>query len=106
MSKTVVDYQKAFGKIIEQLQKNKEVLAIFTYGSIVSGDIWEESDIDLFIVLKTDYEKIRDIYTEVLDIPVHSKFLNKDMFMKIYKEEGKKGSIRNMLITSKLVFSK
>ncbi|MGL5152698.1 MAG: nucleotidyltransferase domain-containing protein [Clostridium sp.] len=106
MSKTVIDYQNAFSKLINQLQKNKEVLAIFTYGSIVTGDIWEGSDIDLFVVLEKDYNKVRDVYGEVLGIPVHSKFLNKDMFMKIYKEEGKKGAIRKMLITSKLVFSK
>lgn len=106
MSKSIIDYQKSSEKLINVLQVNKKVLAIFAFGSIISGDLWEESDIDLFVVYKDIFEEVRDIYSEVLDIPVHMKVLNKERFLELYKNDGKKGSIRNLLLSSKIIFSR
>ena len=106
MSKSIVDYQKSSEKLINVLKVNKKVLAIFAFGSIISGDLWEESDIDLFVVYKDVFEDVRDIYSEILDIPVHMKVLNKEKFLELYKSDGKKGSIRNLLVSSKIIFSR
>lgn len=106
MSKSIIDYQKSSEKLINILKVNKKVLAIFAFGSIVSGDLWEESDIDLFVVYKDIFEDVRDIYSEILDIPVHMKVLNKEIFLELYESDGKKGSIRNLLLSSKIIFSR
>lgn len=106
MSKSIIDYQKSSEKLINVLKVNKKVLAIFAFGSIISGDLWEESDIDLFVVYKDIFEEVRDIYSEVLDIPVHMKVLDKEKFLELYKNDGKKGSIRNLLVSSKIIFSR
>ena len=106
VSKSIVDYQKASEKLIKILKVNKKVLAIFAFGSIVSGDLWEESDIDLFVVYKNVFEDVRDIYSEILNIPVHMKVLNKEKFLALYESDGKKGVIRNLLISSKIIFSR
>lgn len=106
MLKTIVDYQKSSEKLINDLKINKKVLAIFAFGSIVSGDLWEGSDIDLFVVYKDNFEEVRDVYSEILDIPVHMKLLNKERFLDLYKNDGRKGVIRNLLISSKIIFSR
>ncbi|RII36144.1 nucleotidyltransferase domain-containing protein [Clostridium chromiireducens] len=106
MSKSILDYQKSSEKLINILKTNKKVLAIFAFGSIISGDLWEESDIDLFVVYKDIFEDVRDIYTEMLNIPVHMKILSKEKFLALYESYGKKGLIRNLLISSKIIFSR
>lgn len=106
MSKSIVDYQRSSEKLINILRDNKKVLAIFAFGSIISGDLWEESDIDLFVVYKDIFEDVRDIYSEILDIPVHMKVLNKEKFLELYESNGNKGSIRNLLVSSKMIFSR
>lgn len=106
MSKSIVDYQKSSEKLINVLKVNKKVLAIFAFGSIISGDLWEESDIDLFVIYKDVFDDVRDIYSEILDIPVHMKILNKEKFLALYKSDGKKGIIRNLLVSSKIIFSR
>lgn len=83
---------------------NKKVLAIFVFGSIVSGDLWEGSDIDAFVVYEDSFDKIRDIYSEVLDIPIHMKILSKNKFLELYETNGEKGFVRNLLISSKLIY--
>lgn len=105
MANRVVQLQSAFQTIINTLKQNKKVLAVFTFGSIVSGDVWEESDIDLFVVYSSEFETLRDVYSEVLGIPVHTKILHKKVFLDLYENDGQKGFVRNLLNTSKLVYS-
>ena len=85
MLQSIVNYQKACEKLITTLRNNKNVLTVFAFGSIVNGDLWEESDIDLFVVYKNCFNEIRDIYSEISEIPVHIKVLNKDKFLELYK---------------------
>lgn len=106
MGRAIIDYQKAFLEITEGLKKNSDILAIFVFGSMVTGDLWEESDIDLFVICNDEFHKVRDVYTEVLTVPVHSKFISKRSFIESYEGEGIKGTIKNTLLSSKLIFSK
>jgi predicted nucleotidyltransferase len=106
VSKSILDYQKSSEKLIKVLRVNKKVLAIFAFGSIINGDLWEESDIDLFVVYKDVFDDVRDIYSEILDIPVHMKVLSKEKFLALYENGGRKGIIRNLLISSKIIFSR
>lgn len=105
MAKSIIDYQNAYKEITDILMKNTNILAIFVLGSMVTGDLWEESDIDLFTIYKDDFEQVRDLYSEVMDIPVHIKFLSKGAFKETYYECGKKDVIKNSLISSKLIYS-
>ena len=106
MLQSILNYQKASQKLITILKTNKKVLTVFAFGSIVNGDLWEESDIDIFVVYKDTFEGIRDVYSEILDIPVHMKILSKEKFLELYNTNGQKGIIRNLLISSKIIVSK
>ncbi|WP_024615068.1 nucleotidyltransferase domain-containing protein [Clostridium sp. Ade.TY] len=106
MKDIIIEYQKAFNIMMESFENNENVIAVFTFGSMVSGDIWEESDIDFFVIYKDEFNKTRDIYSEVNDIPVHTKLLSKDSFVYSYENEGKRGIVKSILSFSKLVFSR
>lgn len=106
MKNIIIEYQKAFNEILDNFKNNKNVIAVFTFGSIVSGDIWEESDIDFFVIYNFEYDFVRDIYSEIYKIPVHTRILSKEKFLSSYKEDGSKGIARNILKFSKLVFSR
>jgi uncharacterized protein len=105
VAKAIIDYQNAYKEITEILIKNKNILAIFVFGSMVTGDLWEESDIDLFAIYKDDFQEVRDVYSEIMGIPIHIKFLSKEAFKKDYYESGKRGVVRNSLLSSKLIYS-
>lgn len=106
MVKTVLELQNAFQSVVNIIKKNKKVVALFTFGSIVSGDVWEESDIDLFLIYEDGFENVRDVYSEVKEVPVHTKILNKKSFLDLYKSDGKQGFAKKLLSNSKLVFSR
>ncbi|MGN0144370.1 MAG: nucleotidyltransferase domain-containing protein [Clostridium sp.] len=106
MLEAILNYQKASEKLFSLLETNKKVLAVFAFGSIVNGDLWEESDIDIFVVYKDYFDEIRDVFSEISDISVHMKILSKEKFLELYENNGKKGKIRRILTSSKLVFSR
>lgn len=105
MFKAILDYQNAFNEITQKLKKNTEIVAIFVFGSMVTGDLWEGSDIDLLVVHKEEFDEIRGVYSHINNIPIHMKFLSKESFKKNYYEEGQKGVIKKTLTSSKLIYS-
>ena len=80
MEKSILQYQKAFNNIIERLKSNDSVLAVMVFGSMVTGDLWDESDIDVFVILDKKNPDIENIYTEEKEVPVHIKLMSKNKF--------------------------
>lgn len=106
MLSTIMKYQKAFKSLVDRLKSNDSILAAMVFGSIVTGDLWEGSDIDLFVISKEDIKDIRNIYTEEKGIPVHIKLMSKKSLLEMHKEELIGGFIHRVFLSSRLVFSK
>ena len=106
MTKTILQYQKAFNTVVDRIKIDESVLSVMVFGSMVTGDLWEQSDIDLFVITKENFEKIRNIYTEEKGVPVHIKLMGKEQFIQIYSENLKGGYMHRIFSSSRLVFSK
>jgi predicted nucleotidyltransferase len=106
MEKTILQYQKAFNSIIEKLKSNDSVLAVMVFGSMVTGDLWDESDIDMFVILDKKSSEIENIYTEEKSIPVHIKIMSKSKFLQLHEEDLRGGFLHRIFASSRLVFSK
>lgn len=106
MERTILQYQKAFNSIIDRLKSNESVLAVMVFGSMVTGDLWDESDIDLFVILDKKMPNIKNIYTEEKKVPVHIKLMSKGRFIQLYEEDLRGGFMHRMFASSRLVFSK
>lgn len=101
-----MQYQKAFNTVVDRIKIDESVLSVMVFGSMVTGDLWEQSDIDLFVITKENFEKIRNIYTEEKGVPVHIKLMGKEQFIQIYSENLKGGYMHRIFSSSRLVFSK
>lgn len=106
MVKTIQKYQGAFNTVIERLKQNDSVLAVMVFGSIITGDLWEESDIDLFVITSDNINGMRNIYTEENGVPVHIKLMSKERLLHFHKEDLVGGFIHRVFVSSRLVFSK
>lgn len=106
MERSIAKYQKAFNGLIEKLKANDEILAVMVFGSMVTGDLWDESDIDLFVVANDKSHEIKNIYTEENSIPIHIKFMSKKKFLQLHEEDLRGGFIHRIFSSSRLVFSK
>ena len=102
--KTILDYQKAYSKIIDDLKSKDKVLAIFVYGSMITGDLWEGSNIDLIVFYDEDFKILRDSHIEVNEVPIHIKLINKNIFNKAINEYGTKNGLKTTLLSSKIIY--
>ncbi|KEI82154.1 nucleotidyltransferase domain-containing protein [Clostridium botulinum] len=105
MNDNIIKYQTAFNNVIDRLKNNESVLAVMVFGSMVTGDLWEESDIDLFVVTNEDI-KVEKIYTQEEDVPIHVKIIDKKNLDKIYQCDLRGGKTHRIFASSRLVFSK
>ena len=106
MTKTIMQYQKAFNSVVDRVRGDESILSVMVFGSMVTGDLWEGSDIDLFVIVKEDFDAIRDIYTEEKGVSVHIKLMSKEKFIQFYSHNLKGGYMHRIFSSSRLVFSK
>lgn len=106
MEKSIAQYQKTFGIIMNTLKQNPKVLAILVSGSIVNGDLWDESDIDIMIICEADKKSVKNLYSEEEGIPVHIKVMEKNQFIRAYESNIKGSKFHRNLAASRLIFSK
>jgi predicted nucleotidyltransferase len=58
-SKTPERHQVALDRLVAKLREDRHVLAAILFGSLVRGEAWEKSDIDLVAVLRDGIERQR-----------------------------------------------
>lgn len=100
MANIIVKYQEAVNSMVEKLKKNENVLAVMVFGSMITGDLWEESDIDLIVVMKNQSKFVENIYSTINDVQIQIKFVSLNA---IYNTK-KNIFIMDKLITSKIIF--
>lgn len=91
----IKEFQEAYSVVEEKLKKNKNVIAVVVYGSIIYGDIWEESDID-FLVITKEKVKSQSIYSKILGVSIHINYVSKDVFIDSYKNILKGGTFHKV----------
>lgn len=107
MNNKILKYQGAFNNVVKKMKNNDSILAVMVFGSIITGDLWKESDIDLFVISKdSNIEGLRNIYTEEEEVPVHVKLMSKERFLNIHEEDLIGGFIHRIFASSRLVFSR
>lgn len=102
MKNIIEEYQKSYSKTLEVLNANSDVLAVFVFGSIINGDLWEKSDIDMFVVLKEYEGKFTNVYSDNTGTYVHFKLIGKKEFLNL-KEFDLQGSLIHRLFSSSKV---
>lgn len=106
MKNLIIEYQKAYQNVVNQLEENLEVLGAFVFGSIITGDLWENSDIDFFVIMKDAEEGIRNVYSEDYGVPVHFKVMSKKEFLNLKGLRIKGSYLHRIFSSSKIVFSR
>ena len=95
-------YQEACDIALNKFKKNSQVIAIVVYGSIISGDIWEKSDID-FLVITKEESKTDTIHSKIHDVLMHINYISRDIFIDSYNNILKGGTFHKAFYMGKLV---
>ena len=106
MRNLIIEYQKVYHEVAKTLEETKDILAAFVFGSIVHGDLWENSDIDFFVIYRGEDQGIENVYSIEHGVPVHFKVMSKKVFMSLKGLEVRGSFLHRIFSSSKVVFSK
>ncbi|WP_312649826.1 nucleotidyltransferase domain-containing protein [Proteiniclasticum sp.] len=106
MRNLIIEYQKVYQQVTQTMSETKDILASFVFGSMVTGDLWENSDIDFFVIYSGEEKGIRNVYSSEDGVPVHFKIMSKGEFMTLRGLEVKGSFLHRIFLSSKMVFSK
>ena len=99
MRDLIIEYQKVYQQVTKTMNETKDILAAFVFGSIVNGDLWENSDIDFFVIHSGEDTGVRNVYSIENGVPVHFKVMSKNQFMTLKGLEVK-GSFLHRIFSS------
>lgn len=106
MHKKILSYQKAFNSVVDKMNKNDSILAVMAFGSVLTGDLWEGSDIDMVAIVDESLANRKNIYITENKITVHIRVIERNEFLQFNKNNLRGGKLHRILISSRLIFSK
>ncbi len=100
-------YESALEAFIEKIKEDISIIAAFAYGSIVSGELWEKSDVDIWLISKENSKKIYNQYSLILDdIDFQVELYSRNYFFELVDSTHAQSFFRTVLLQSKLMYSK
>jgi predicted nucleotidyltransferase len=92
-------YQSAIDSFLEKARTDHNVIALYIYGSLVRGDLWEGSDLDFIIVTKDERRKLNSVVVVEEGIVGHADVLSRSEFRRLH-ERALLGSRLHHVFTS------
>lgn len=92
-------YQAAVDSFLEKTRTDQNVIAVYIFGSLVRGDLWEGSDLDFILVTKDGRSKRKMVPVVEDGIVGHAEVLSRSEFRRVH-ERLLRGSVGHQVFTS------
>ena len=97
-------YQGAVESLAEKLERDPNVLAAILWGSLAYDQVWDKSDIDMYIVMRDEKMKPASYVLIENDVFIHAQLYPRNQFKKML--EGRNIFFQSTIELSTLLFSK
>ncbi|MHA2363099.1 MAG: nucleotidyltransferase domain-containing protein [Candidatus Hodarchaeales archaeon] len=98
-------YEDTLNELVSQLKKDKYILAMYVFGSMSHGKVWEGSDIDLILVVKDERLDKRYINLRMNDIYIYVEVVTREQFRERTQRVIQGSWFHHIMATARLVFS-
>ncbi len=99
-------FNEALEAFLEVVRQDKSILAAMLFGSLVDGNVWEKSDVDIILVGNDEKTRYKFYWIEQDDLNFQVTVYSRNQF-KRFLEKALAGSwVQHMIQTSKLLFSR
>lgn len=95
-------YQSAIDSFLEKARTDHNVIALYIYGSLVRGDLWEGSDLDFIVVSKDHRDNRRTVVVVEDGIVGHADVLSRSEFRRLHERALHGSQLHHVLASGKL----
>jgi len=84
-------YRETAAAVVTELTRHEKVIGVAICGSLVRGDLWEHSDVDMFVVMRDVQSDWHALTVRHGDVDVHLQVISEDFLL--CKSESFRGSL-------------
>lgn len=99
-------YEESMKDFVERVEKDSNVIAAILFGSLVTGKVWNESDIDIILISKDNTKDYDQYWIADGDIIIQVGIYSRRYFRQSVETSLEGSLIHHILSTGKLLFSK
>jgi predicted nucleotidyltransferase len=99
-------FEETLEIFLEVVKQDKSILAAILFGSLVDGDVWEKSDIDLILVGNDEKTPYKFYWIEENNLNLQVSVYSRNRFKRFVEQALAGSSIQHVIHTSRILFSK
>lgn len=99
-------FEETLKSFLEVVKQDKSMLTAILFGSMVNGQVWEKSDIDLILVSNDEKTPYTFYWLEENDLNLQVSVYSRNRFKRLVEQALAGSSIQHVLQTGKLLFSR
>ncbi len=98
-------YNRILEAFLDKIKKDKEIIGVISYGSIVNGNLWEDSDIDIWLISKDNNKNIYKQFSLIEeDIDLQVELYSRKYFIELAQSPQNYSIFKSILNQSKLLY--
>ena len=101
----LASYEVALEDFIERIKKDSNIIAAILFGSMVSGAVWEKSDLDIHLISKDETKPFSQFWLVDGNIIVQVSIESRRHFRRSVESSLESSHIFHILSTCRLLFS-
>lgn len=98
-------YQAAFDSFLEKVKADDTIIAAYLYGSLARGDVWEKSDLDVFLVTKDERREEQTFALVEDDITFHCDVFSRSQFRRVHERLLRGTAAHHVFTSGRLVYT-
>lgn len=99
-------FEEALESFLEVVRQDKSMLAAILFGSLVNGQVWEKSDIDLILISNDEKTPYAFYWLEENNLNLQVSVYSRNRFKRLVEQALAGSAIQHILQTGKLLFSR
>ncbi len=98
-------YRDALDVFLERVKADSNIIAAYVYGSVVRGDLWAKSDIDIFLVAKSVRVPFQAFSLVENGITFHAEVYSRAHFKRAHERLLRGSALHTIFASGELVYS-
>lgn len=98
-------FDNALEAFVEFIQQDKSIQVALLFGSLVEGNVWEKSDVDIILVSNDEKNPYKFYWLEQDDLNFQVTIYSRNRFKRMFEQNLSGSWFQHMLSTCKILFS-
>ena len=98
-------FDDALEAFIEFIKQDKSIIAALLFGSLVEGNVWEKSDVDIILISNDERKPYRFYWLDQDELNFQVSVYSRDRFKRMFEQNLSGSWFQHMVNTSKILYS-